>query len=109
MSKRVLIIGAGFFGAVCARQLSDAGHACTVIEKRSHIGGNCYTRHRKDIQRFSDFNHFSYRPRVFHRGKIYSFPINLLTLYQVFGVTTPEEAQKKARDGASADCAPSQP
>jgi UDP-galactopyranose mutase len=38
-----LIIGSGFFGSICARELTDAGYKCLVIENRPHIGGNCYT------------------------------------------------------------------
>ena len=39
-----LIVGAGFAGAVCARELADAGHTVLVIDKRTHIGGNAYDR-----------------------------------------------------------------
>ena len=44
-----LIVGAGFFGSICARELTNKGHRCLVIEKRAHIGGNCYTEKRDDI------------------------------------------------------------
>ena len=50
------------------------------------------------LNRFCSFNHFTYRPRVSFKNKLYSFPINLLTLYQVFGVKTPTEAKKKLED-----------
>lgn len=111
-----LIVGSGLFGSVCARELTDKGFKCLVIDKRSHIGGNVYTKnvnginvheygphifHTNDkkiwdyVNRFAEFNHFSYRPRVNFNNKIYSFPINMMTLYQLWGVTTPEEAQKK--------------
>lgn len=114
-----LIIGSGLYGSVCARELTDLGYKCLVIEKRDHIGGNCYTEnidginvhkygphifHTSDkgvwdyIRQYADFNHFSYRPRVNYKGKIYSFPINLMTLYQVYGVTTPDEALRKLDD-----------
>ena len=39
-----LVIGAGFAGSVCAERLASAGFSVLVIEKRSHIGGNCYDR-----------------------------------------------------------------
>ena len=35
-----LIVGAGFFGSICARELTNQGYSCLVIEKRDHIGGN---------------------------------------------------------------------
>jgi UDP-galactopyranose mutase len=111
-----LIIGSGLFGSVCARELTDLGYKCLVIEKRNHIGGNCYTENDNGIHihkygphifhtsneniwnyinRFAQFNNFRYNPRVRYKNQLYSFPINLLTLYQVYGVTTPHEAQLK--------------
>ena len=111
-----LIIGSGLFGSVCARELTDAGFKCLVIDKRNHIGGNVYTENIKGINvhkygphifhtsnkkiwdyvnKFIEFNHFSYRPRVNFNNKIYSFPINMMTLYQLWGVTNPKEALEK--------------
>lgn len=121
MSKRFLIVGSGIFGAVCARELTDAGHFCQVVEKRGHIGGNCFTRHIEEagchehvygphifhtnssriwnyVRRFSDFNHFSYRPKVSYRGAVFSFPINLMTLYQLWGTATPGAAAAKLEE-----------
>lgn len=118
MSKRVGIVGAGFFGSVCARELTDAGHRVTVLEKRAHIGGNCFTRYIPEadcnqhvygahifhtshkptwdyVNRFAEFNHYVNRVKVSYRGTIYSFPINLMTLQQVYGVRTPSEAEAK--------------
>ncbi len=109
-----LIVGGGFFGSVFARQMTDAGARCLVIEKRDHIAGNCFTEnvggihvhkygphifHTNDqtvwqyVNRFAPFSRFTYRPKVNYRGNIYSFPINLMTLYQLWGVRTPEQAQ----------------
>ena len=111
-----LIVGAGLFGSVFARQAMDSGKKVLIIDKRNHIAGNCYTEKIKDIEvhkygphvfhtnnkqiwdyvnRFADFNHFTYRPKVSHGGKIYSFPINMMTLYQMWGVKTPKEAIEK--------------
>ena len=77
-----LIVGSGLFGSVCARELTDAGFKCLVIDKRNHIGGNVYTEDVKGINvhkygphifhtsskkiwdyvnKFAEFNHFSYR------------------------------------------------
>lgn len=109
-----LIIGSGIFGSVCARELTDFGLKCLVIDKRNHIGGNCFTEKIEDINvhkygahifhtsnddiwnymnRFCKFNHFVNRPKVNYKGKIYSFPINLMTLYQIYGVSSPEQAK----------------
>jgi len=111
-----LIVGCGMFGSVFARQAMDAGKSVLMIDRRSHLAGNCYSETIKGIEvhkygphvfhtdneeiwnyinRFARFNHFTYRPKVSHQGKIYSFPINLMTLYQLWGVKTPIEAEKK--------------
>ena len=71
-----------------------------IVEKRSHIGGNCYTEnieninihkygphifHTNDegiwqwINQFVEFNNYRHSPRVFYKNKMYSFPINLMT------------------------------
>jgi len=110
-----LIVGAGFFGSVFAREMTDAGKKCLVIDKNSHIAGHCYTEKIEDIivhkygphifhtdkkelwdyaQRFCEFKPYCHRIKVNYRGQIYSFPINLMTLYQLWGVKTPEEAKK---------------
>ena len=114
-----LIVGAGLYGLVNARLLTDAGKKCLVIDKRNHIGGNCYTENidgikvHKDgphifhtdipevwefINKYTTINHFSCRPKLRYEDKIYSFPINLLTLHQVYGVITPEEAKAKIEE-----------
>lgn len=111
-----LIVGSGLFGSIFARQMTDSGAKCLIVDKRSHIGGNCYTRNEDGIHvheygphifhtssemvweymnRWTKFNHFVYRPKVHHSDKVYSFPINLFTLYQLWGVCTPEEASAK--------------
>ena len=70
-----LIVGAGLYGAVCARELLDAGYSVLVVEKRDHIAGNIYTETREGI-----------------RGELYSLPFNMYTFHQMWGVATPEEA-----------------
>ena len=111
-----VIVGAGLFGSVFARQMTDAGAKCLVIEKRHHLAGNCYTEdvggihvhrygphifHTNDelvwnyVNRFARLNRFSYRHKVNYRGRIFSFPINLTTLYQLWGVKTPQQAQQR--------------
>ena len=111
-----LIVGSGLFGSIFARQMTDKGAKCFVIDKRNHIGGNCYTKDVGGINvheygphifhtssdrvweymnRWAKFNHFVYRPKVAYKGDVYSFPINLFTLYQLWGVTNPTDAKKK--------------
>jgi len=110
------IVGCGLFGSVFAREMTDKGAKCLVIDKRSHIGGNCYTKNVDGINvhlygahifhtnnkkiwdyvnRFADFNNFINKPKVKHGNEIFSFPINLMTMYQLWGVMTPQEAKDK--------------
>lgn len=111
-----LIIGAGLFGSVMTEQLVRQGKRCLVIDKRSHVGGNIYTSnvngitvhkygahifHTNDkevweyINSFSDFNRYTNSPIANYKGKLYNLPFNMNTFYQIWGVTTPQEAQCK--------------
>lgn len=116
MAIDYLVVGAGLFGSVFARQATDAGYKCLILEKRNHIAGNCFTE-KKDgidihkygphifhtnnreiweyVNKFAEFNNFINRPKVNYKDKIYSFPINLMTLYQLWGIKTPKEAAEK--------------
>lgn len=108
-----IIVGAGLFGTVFARQMTDRGKKCFVIEKRNHIAGNIYSEevegiqvhiygphifHTGDeevwsyLQRFAKFNHFRYEPVANYKGEIYNLPFNMNTFHQMWGVNTPEEA-----------------
>lgn len=116
MSVDYVVVGAGLFGSVFARQAAEAGRDVLVVDRRPHIGGNCYTQrvdgidvHRygphlfhTDNQRVWDFllrftrmNAYVHRGLVRHGDRLYSFPINLQTLHQVWGVTSPAQALKK--------------
>jgi len=114
-----LIIGAGLFGSVFAHEARRKGKQVLLIDKREHIGGNCYSERRdgidvhkygphifhtsddriwKFMNQFTEFNNFTLRPKVKHGNSLYSFPINLMTLHQVWGVATPDEAIKKLNE-----------
>ena len=49
MKYDYLIVGSGFFGSICAYELSKIGKNCLVIDKRDHIGGNCFTENKDGI------------------------------------------------------------
>ena len=111
-----LIAGAGLFGAVTARELTDAGKKVLVIDKRSHIGGNVYTERVEGINvhkygahifhtnnrkvwdyagRFADFNRYTNSPVANYKGELYSLPFNMYTFNSMWGVVTPDEAMAK--------------
>ena len=58
---RILIVGAGFSGAVIARECAAAGHLVKVIDKRDHIGGNAY-----DYIDSNGIRIHKYGPHLFH-------------------------------------------
>lgn len=112
---KFLIVGAGFYGATCARELTDKGHTCLVIDKRNHIAGNAYTSNHDDIHvhqygphifhtnnldiwkwvnRFATFNNFQLNPVANYKGQIYSLPFNMWTFNQMWGVKSPQEAKE---------------
>jgi UDP-galactopyranose mutase len=109
-----IIVGAGIYGSVLAQQLTEQKKKVLVIDKRHHIGGNCYTEMQYGIpvhmygghvwnndsdkvqdyiSQFTKFNNFKCSVKVNYLNKIYSFPINLFTLHQLYGCTTPHEAR----------------
>lgn len=111
----ILIVGAGLFGSVIAREALDRGLSVLVVEKRNHIGGNCYTKNVDDInvhmygahifrtsdrtiwkymERFCEFNNFVNSPIANYNGKLFNLPFNMNTFYQLWGVTTPDEARQ---------------
>ena len=111
-----LIVGAGLYGAVFARQLTDAGGRVLVIDKRPHIAGNVYTEDIEGIHvhkygahifhtnnkqvweyvnRFAEFNRFTNSPVANYKGELFSLPFNMYTFNKMWGVVTPEEAAAK--------------
>mgnify|MGYP001184825658 FL=1 len=114
-----LIVGAGFYGAICAHELKKRGHSVLVLEKRDHIAGNCYTKEREGIHvheygphifhtndkriwdwinQFAEFNNYKNTPVANYRGEIYSLPFNMWTFAKMWGITTPEEAKQKIEE-----------
>ena len=111
-----LIVGSGLYGATVARQLTDAGKAVLVVERRPHIAGNVYTEKIEGINvhkygahifhtnnktvwdyvnRFAVFNRFTNSPVANYHGELYSLPFNMYTFNKMWGVVTPEEAAAK--------------
>ena len=107
---RYLIVGAGFFGSVLAERIAnDRDEPVLVIEKRDHIGGNCYSQvdpeteieyHRygthifhtskqkvwEYINRFTSFNGYRHQVLASYQNRVYQMPINLETINSFFGL-----------------------
>ena len=114
-----LIVGSGLFGATFAHLAHQGGKRCLVIEKRSHLGGNVYCEevegihvhkygahifhtNNKELWDFVNaivpFNRYTNCPVANYKGKLYNLPFNMNTFYQMWGVTTPEEATAKIEE-----------
>jgi UDP-galactopyranose mutase len=114
-----LVVGSGLFGAVFARQATDAGKKVLVIDKRPNIAGNVYTEKVEGINfhkygahifhtnntevwnyvnRFATFNRFTNSPVANYKGELYSMPFNMYTFNKMWGVVTPEEAAAKIEE-----------
>lgn len=117
-----LIVGAGFYGAICARELTDAGYKVLVIDQRKHIGGNCYTENRDDINlhiygphifhtsneevwkwinRYTEFNSFRYSPVANYKNETYSLPFSMWTFSKLWNITLPAEAESIIKEQSS--------
>lgn len=111
-----LIVGSGLFGTTFAYRAKQQGKKCFVIDKRSHLGGNIYcerieginvhkygahifhTSNKKVwdfVNSIVEFNRYTNCPVANYKGELYNLPFNMNTFYQMWGVTTPEEAQAK--------------
>lgn len=111
-----LIVGSGLFGATFAYLAKQAGKKCLVIDKRPQLGGNVYCEHteginvhkygahifhtsNKELWDFVNdivpFNRYTNCPVANFEGKLYNLPFNMNTFYQMWGVTTPQQAEEK--------------
>ena len=111
-----LIVGAGLFGCMFAHLATQRDKKCLVIDKRPHLGGNLYCEqlegihvHRYGAHIFHtnskrvwdfvnsivEFNRYTNSPVANYKGQLYNLPFNMNTFYQMWGVTTPAEAQAK--------------
>ena len=112
MKDTILVVGAGFAGSVMARELADAGHWVTVIDKRPHIGGNAYdtvdahgilihpygphifhTNSEKIFQwlsRFTEWRPYEHRVLAQVDGVLLPIPINRSTINRLYGLNLDE-------------------
>ncbi|YAL84501.1 UDP-galactopyranose/dTDP-fucopyranose mutase family protein [Dermacoccaceae bacterium W4C1] len=116
------IAGAGFSGAVIARELAEAGHTAVVYDTRDHVGGNCHTERDAEtgvmvhkygphifhtgnervweyVNAHGEMMPFNHRVRTTVGGSVYSLPVNLFTINQLFGLTlNPREAEQFVKE-----------
>lgn len=114
-----LVVGAGLYGAVFAREATKKGKKVLVIDKRNHIAGNVYCEEIEGINvhkygahifhtnnkevwnyvnKFAEFNRFTNSPVANYKGELYSLPFNMYTFNKMWGVTTPKEAAEKIEE-----------
>lgn len=114
-----LVVGSGLFGAVFAHLATKAGKKCLVIDKRPQLGGNiyCEEQHGINVHKYGahifhtsnrqvwdfvnalvPFNRYTNSPVAEYEGKRYNLPFNMNTFYQMWGVTTPAEAQARIEE-----------
>ncbi len=128
-TRRFGIAGAGFSGAVIARELAEAGHRVVVFEARDHVAGNCHTERDPETQvmihrygphifhtgnervwayvnRFGTMMPYNHRVRTTVGGRVYLLPVNLLTINQLFATAMgPDEARSFIAEQADASIA----
>ena len=114
-----VIVGAGLYGAVFAREAVKKRKKVLVIDKRPNIAGNVYTEQIEGIHvhkygahifhtnnkkvwdyvtTFAEFNRFTNSPVANYKGELYSLPFNMYTFNKMWGVVTPEEAAAKIEE-----------
>ncbi|MCA8296408.1 MULTISPECIES: UDP-galactopyranose mutase [Burkholderia] len=120
--KKICVIGAGFSGAVIARELALAGMTVDIFESRDHLAGNCHSERDPEtgvmlhvygphifhtsnekvwnyVRQFDEFMPFTNRVKAITGGKVYSLPINLFTINNFFNKTfSPDEAKEFVAD-----------
>lgn len=123
MAYDYVIVGSGFFGAICAHELKKRGKRVIVIEKRSHVGGNIYTEtrdginvhvygphvfHTSDkevwdwINQFVTFNNYRVQTVAMYKNEAYSLPFSMWTFTKLWPwITTPEQAREMIRKQSS--------
>lgn len=116
MHYHYMIVGAGLYGSVFAREMQEQGRHVRLIDRRQHIAGNIYTEEVEGIQvhrygahifhtsdkriwdyvnRFAEFNHYINSPVARYKKELYNLPFNMNTFSKMWGVVTPGQAKEK--------------
>src|SRR5260221_2767296 len=121
----LLVVGAGFFGAVIAERVAELGKRVIVIDRRPHIGGNAYSEFDSEtgievhkygahlfhtpnkevwdyLHRFTSFTSYTHRVYTSYRGQVFPMPINLATICKFYGRRmSPAEARLLVKQQAA--------
>lgn len=105
----ILIVGAGLYGATCARLLTEKGYRCLIIEKNDYVGGMCATKKMYDIDvhiygphifhtndkevwdfvnKYSKFNNYRHAETIISNGRLWPLPIDVKAYNMMFGSLT---------------------
>jgi UDP-galactopyranose mutase len=113
----IIIIGAGISGATLAERYASVGKSVLVLEKRDHIGGNCYDYYNDDgilvskygahlfhtneesvwkyVQRFAKWYFYEHRVLAKVDGQLVPIPVNITTVNKLFGLNIKTEAEMR--------------
>lgn len=116
-TKTIAVVGAGLSGAVIARELASAGYNIQIFESRRHIAGNCHTFRDPEthvmvhaygphifhtsnkqiwdyLRKFDEIVPFINRVKAVYNSRVYSLPVNLMTINQFFDLMlSPSQAK----------------
>lgn len=114
---QIIIIGAGISGAVLAERYAALGKKVLVLEKRDHIGGNCYDYYNENgilvskygahlfhtnyedvwayVNRFSEWYFYEHRVLAKVDGQLVPIPVNITTVNKLFGLNIQTEEEMK--------------
>jgi UDP-galactopyranose mutase len=118
MNPSLVVVGSGFYGSTMARLFVEKFDGdVLILEKRNHIGGNAWSSRDEStgievhhygthlfhtsnlkvlnfLKRFTEFNNYQHKVWTTHNNRIYSLPINLLTISQIYErALSPNEAR----------------
>lgn len=119
-----LVVGAGLYGCVFAREAALKGYKCLIVDRRGHIGGNVYTEEKCGINvhmygahifhtymdevwnyvnQFAEFNRYTNSPIARYKDELYNLPFNMNTFHALWGVITPQEAKERIDEQVRAE------
>jgi len=122
-----LVVGAGFSGITLAERIaSQLDKNVLLIDRRNHIGGNCFDYYNDDgilvhkygphyfrtnnyvvrdyLAQFTGWHHVQYKILTFVDGQYYNFPVNLDTFNNFFDLSLNSEQMAEMLKELSVEC-----